>query len=86
MKGIKFSQEQINCSYNLSASSVQGFIEAYEEGSIMLPPHYGAECTRLYKRCKKAINGRDIFAKRLTVIWNLADEIDEFESRIDIFN
>lgn len=82
---LKLSEHQVQCAYNLCAASVEGFVEAYEEGSIMLPPHYGAECIRLYKRCKKAINGRDIFAKRLTVIWNLADEIDEFESRIDLF-
>lgn len=83
---LKLTNEQIQCSYNLSASSVQGFIEAYEEGSIMLPPHYGNECIKLYKRCKKAINGRDIFAKRLTVVLNLADEIDDFMCRIDMFN
>lgn len=82
---LKLSEAQIQCGYNLNASSVHGFIDAYEEGSIMIPPYYGAECVRLYKRCKKAINGRDIFEKRLTVVWHLADEIDDFISRIDMF-
>lgn len=82
---LKLSEAQIQCGYNLDASSVIGFIEAYEEGSIMIPPYYGAECVKLYKRCKKAINGRDVFAKRLTVIYNLADEIDDFMCRIDMF-
>ena len=82
---LKLSEAQIQCAYHLSATSVQGFIESYEEGSIMIPPYYGAECVRLYKRCKKAINGRDIFEKRLTVVWHLADEIDDFISRIDMF-
>ena len=82
---LKLSEKQMNAGYKLTAASVQGFIESYEEGSIMIPPHYGAECIRLYKRCKKAIRGRDIFEKRLTVVWHLADEIDDFISRIDMF-
>lgn len=82
---LKLSEAQIQCSYNLSASSVQGFIEAYEEGSILIPPNYGAECSRLYKRCKKAINGKDLYAKRWTVVYHAADEIDDFFSRIDMF-
>lgn len=82
---LKLSEKQMDTAYRLTAASVEGFIESYEEGSIMIPPYYGAECIRLYKKVKKAIKGKDLYAKRWTVVYHAADEIDDFFSRIDIF-